>query len=137
MLAFSLGSAPQLPGNSQMYLTHYKRGCLPLLTLLFSCSCSYSLSLSLHPLLPLFPGAHGCPPLSLSVSLSLNSYPNALNKLFCTIQSCGWNLRGGRDASAWAHRGIPFPHTIPHLHQTHLWSFFLQNTTITSTTMPD
>ena len=30
VLAFCLGSAPQLPGNSQVCLTHYKRGCSPL-----------------------------------------------------------------------------------------------------------
>jgi hypothetical protein len=29
MLAFSLGSAPQLPGNIQVCLTHYKRSYLP------------------------------------------------------------------------------------------------------------
>jgi len=29
VLVFLLGSAPQLPGNSQVCLTHYKRGCLP------------------------------------------------------------------------------------------------------------
>jgi hypothetical protein len=39
---FSLGSAPQLPGNSQVCLTHYKRGC-----------SSHPLSLALLLLLPL------------------------------------------------------------------------------------
>ena len=43
MLAFYLGSATQLPGNSQVCLTHYKRGCLP-----------PPLSLALLPLLQLF-----------------------------------------------------------------------------------
>jgi hypothetical protein len=39
LLALLLGSVQQLPGNSQVCLTHYKRGCLPpplSLTLLFS-----------------------------------------------------------------------------------------------------
>jgi hypothetical protein len=46
---------PQVPGDSQVRLTHYKRGCLPLLTLLFS----YPLPLS--PLCPFSP--HSPPPL--------------------------------------------------------------------------
>ena len=62
MLAFHLGSTQQLLGNSQVYLIHYKRGYLPLLTLLLSCSCSVLLLLLPYPLptpLPLSPCAHG------------------------------------------------------------------------------
>ena len=56
-LAFCLGSIPQLPGNSQVCLTHYKKGCLPLLSLLLSCILYPALSpcpflLSLHSPLP-------------------------------------------------------------------------------------
>jgi hypothetical protein len=46
-LSFRLGSAPQLPGNNQMCLIHYKRGCLPPLHSLLLASCS-SLPIPLH-----------------------------------------------------------------------------------------
>ena len=59
MLAFLLGSAQQLPGNSQVGLAHIKGAVCPLLTLLLF----YSLSLS--PSLPTAP-----PPLSLHVFLA-------------------------------------------------------------------
>jgi hypothetical protein len=41
---FSLGSIPGLPGNNQVCLTHYKRGCLP---------PPHSLALLLCPLAPM------------------------------------------------------------------------------------
>jgi hypothetical protein len=61
VLAFCLSSTTQLPGNSQIGLTHYKRGCLPppcsLYDLLTSCLLLSCLSL----LLP-------CSPHSLTLS---------------------------------------------------------------------
>jgi hypothetical protein len=61
-LAFSLGSAPLLPGNSQVCLTHYKRSC-------WTPPCSLALLLS-YPLPPhsLSPSLHGWPLLLLSLS---------------------------------------------------------------------
>jgi hypothetical protein len=64
MLAFLLGSTPQLPGNNQVCLTHYKRGCLPPLL-----SCSLTLFL-LCPFSPLSPP----PPSTCSWPASLYSY---------------------------------------------------------------
>jgi hypothetical protein len=75
----SLSSTPQLPGNSQVWLTHYKRGCLPL-------PCSLALAFLLPPLSPfssplspqanvwpllLYPPPSVCLCLSLSVCLSV------------------------------------------------------------------
>jgi len=91
LLAFCLSSAPLLPGNSQVYLTHYKRGCLspPL-------SRSSLLALTLSPF-PSFlcPCAHGGPLLLYSLSLSLSAFPclyypldsppQALNKLYSIL----------------------------------------------------
>ena len=99
MLAFCLSSSPQLPGNSQVGLTHYKRGCLPpppSLDLLLS---SFSLpflgsSLPPSPLsFPLSPRVHGQPLLLYSLPLSaflclyypLNSPPYAPNKLYSIL----------------------------------------------------
>jgi len=103
LLAFCLSSASQLPGNSQVCLTHYKRGCsppptlscsltflLPLYSVLFflpsffpfPCpfsTCSWSAS---TPLLSPFP-----PPLSAFLCLYylLISPPHALNKLYSIL----------------------------------------------------
>ena len=74
LLTFSLGSTPQLPGNSQVCLTHYKRGCVPLLSLLLSCSCS-----ALLFLLPLSP--HSLPH-SLHV-LMASLYSSTLSDFLC------------------------------------------------------
>ena len=56
LLAVSLGSAPQLPGNSPVYLTYYIKGCLPtplslalLLLLLSLLLLLLLLTLSPHP----------------------------------------------------------------------------------------
>jgi hypothetical protein len=106
LLAFLLGSAPQLPGNSQVYPTHYKRGCLPPPHSLLLFSCFYSFS---HTLLPLCPFSLHSPPLltlhvfmanlysftltppTLSLSYPLNSPPHALNKFYSyPILLCGW-----------------------------------------------
>jgi hypothetical protein len=62
LLAFCLGSTPQLPGNSQVCLTNYKKGCLPPPPLPL-------LSPFPHP--PLCPGAHDWSLLLFSLSLSL------------------------------------------------------------------
>jgi len=106
VLAFILGSVPQLPGNSQVCLTQYKGGCLPLphslSLLLFSLSVPSLLIFSLPALSPC-----SCWPLlfflcvcvcvrvcvCLSVSLSaflclyslFNSPPYALNKLYSIL----------------------------------------------------
>jgi hypothetical protein len=42
VLAFLLGSGPLLPGNSQVYLTHYKKGMLAPSSLPYSLTLSYS-----------------------------------------------------------------------------------------------
>ena len=61
LLAFHLGSAPQLPGNNQVCLTHCKRGCLSssslssLLLLLFLLPCSLSVLFLPIPALLSFP----------------------------------------------------------------------------------
>lgn len=94
LLAFCLSSAPQLPVNSQVGLTH----CLPL---------SPSLFLSCYLVLPfpISPCAHGQPLLLYSLSLFPSAFlclyypfsfpPRALNNL-CSILylSYGWYLRG-------------------------------------------
>ena len=54
LLAFSLGSAPQFPGNSQVWLTHYKRDCLPP-PLSLSCPLALLLLLLILPLLTPLP----------------------------------------------------------------------------------
>ena len=103
MLAFCLNSTQQLPGNSQVSLTHYKRGCLPpplSLVLLISC---FSLALVLPFLSIPFPSHFSlcvslsvCLSVSLSLSLSLPfSASTALNKLYSILHhpvagpSCG------------------------------------------------
>ena len=84
LLAFCLGSAPQLPGNSQVCLTHYKRGCLPpllsclLAPALSSCPTpppphSPHLSLSLHMLMASLYSST----LFLSLSLFLSSFSDS------------------------------------------------------------
>jgi hypothetical protein len=146
-LAFSLG---QLPGNSQLCLTHYKRGCLspPL-------SCSLPLALAPHPFSPHSPSLSllidslysSSLSLSLSFSLSLSAFlstplpmPILYYILYYTIlyytilytilhYTIYYTIlyypvagtSGGRDASAWAHRGTSSPipyhtstkHTLP------------------------
>ncbi|EDL06569.1 mCG53458, partial [Mus musculus] len=63
LLAFCPNSSPQLPGNSQVGLAHYKRGCSPSLSLCLSLSCLLSflscllLSCSLSLPIP-FPHLH-------------------------------------------------------------------------------
>lgn len=118
LLAFCLSSTPQLPGCP------YKRGCLePLLALLLLfCSC-----LPAPTLIPfpnphvLMAGLYSSTPLLLSLLLyyPLNSPPHALNKLYSILYSHVAGLSGGRDASAWAHRGTPFLQTSPDLHRTY------------------
>jgi hypothetical protein len=119
LLAFLLGSTPQLPGNSQVCLTHYKRDSAPptSLILLLSAPSLPALSPSLPiPFTPLSP----CVPdqtlllllflfllfllLFLSAFISLLNPPShALNKLYSILHGTS----GGRDASAWACRGTP------------------------------
>jgi len=127
LLAFSLGYSPQLPGNNQVSLTHYKRGCLPILScsLLFSCTCS----LTLFPHL-LSPGAPGQSLLLFSFSLSaflflysINSPPRTLNKLYSILYHPMGGTSGRRDALALSCRGIPLP--TPYCSSTkHIPAFF-------------
>ena len=72
VLAFCINSTPQLSGNSQVGLAHYKRGCLALLSLLLLLlSCLFLLPLAL--LLPL--SFHFLPPPPNMVMASLYSLP--------------------------------------------------------------
>jgi hypothetical protein len=74
VLAFSLSSTPQLPGNSQVCLTHYKRCCLPLFSPFLLLSSLLLLLLPLPSLSPfssspLSPYFQGWPLLLYSVFL--------------------------------------------------------------------
>ena len=79
VLVFGLSPTPQLPGNSQVGLTHYKKGYLPLLPLLPSCSSFLALTLSPGPFPIPFPSPlhvlmaslYSSTSLSLSFSLPL------------------------------------------------------------------
>ena len=75
VLTFCLNSTPQLPGNSQVGLTHYKRGCLPPPpSLVPSCSSPLALTLSPHPFpisSPLSPLSTGSGPDFSTLSFSL------------------------------------------------------------------
>ena len=132
MMAFCLGSNPQLSGNCQVCLTHCKRGCLPPpFSLLLSCSLTLFTLFPLHPFpSPLSPCDHGWSLLlfySSTLSLlfsyllfsspppplcfSLNSPPHTLNWLYYTLYCLVAGPSGGRDAASWVHGGTPFPHT--------------------------
>jgi hypothetical protein len=102
LLAFTLGSAPQLPGNSQVCLTHFKGSCLPPLLSLAPASC---------PLSP-FP-SHLSPRLMASLLYSPPSSPHALNKLFYTIWSCA-----GTSEEVGMPQHAPPPRGSPHLYST-------------------
>jgi hypothetical protein len=145
LLAFLLGSTPQLPGNSQVCLIHYKRGCVP---------SPHSL-----PLFPFCPFSLPPPPPSLftfswsastplsaclSVTLSLlfclyslfNFPPHALNKLYSILYpSYGWYLRGKGCLSIGLQKH-PFHLSIQHLYQTDprlcLSFFFIKHKSLVS-----
>ena len=130
-----LSSAPQLLGNSQVCLTHYKRGCLPPPLSLALAHFSFSLP-SLSPFLsPLsmcsWPTSTPLRSLSLflTLCLSLNSPCHALNKLYSILYCHVAGTSGGRDASAWTGRGTPFPppfrSSTKHIPGFSLLSFFL------------
>ena len=108
---------PTLPANSQVCLTHCKRGSLALL-LSFWPSCSV-----LSPLFPFFPFpsplsscSHG--QLLLLYSLSaflclyypLNSPPHSLNKMSETIPWYSWSLMGKGCLSMGLQRNPLSPH---------------------------
>ena len=123
MLAFCLGSAPQLPGNSQVCLTHYKRGCSPLLSLLLSSPLALAplpSIPSLPILLPLSPCAHGWPLLLYSPSLSailslyypLNSPSHASNKLH-SVLCCPVAVTSGGTCMDLQKHPLPPHHTAP------------------------
>jgi hypothetical protein len=146
-------AAPQLPSNSQMCLTHYKRGCLPpLLSLALLSSCSRSVlspltpslhipwlastplpSPSLYPPLPFLSFS----PLSLPPSVSiilLTSFPHALNKVYFILYCPVAGPSGGMDISAMGSQRHPLP---PHLteppprHIPSLLIFFFKDLFIT------
>jgi hypothetical protein len=121
VLAFCLSSAPQLHGNSQVCLTHYKRGCLPpplwLVPLLFL------LQLSSHPPPPTCSWLASTSLFSHSTCLCLyyplDSLPHALNKLYSILCCPVAGPSGGKDTSAWAHQGTPLPpYLTTHHHRT-------------------
>jgi hypothetical protein len=97
---------PQLPGNSQVGLTHSKKGCLPPpRSLALLSSCFHSVSSPLSPL-SLFLSAHGRPLLLYSLSAflclyyPLNSPSHALNKPYSILYRHVDAPSGGRDFSA-------------------------------------
>jgi hypothetical protein len=124
VLAFCINSTPQLSGNSQVGLAHYKRGCLALLSLLLLLlSCLFLLPLAL--LLPL--SFHFLPPLptwswqasilSLSLPFSasttlyhLNSPPWINSILYYTIM---W-LIPQEERMPWLGSTETTPYPIPH-----------------------
>lgn len=112
VLAFLVDSASQLPGDSQVCLTHYKRGChslplfLPSLPLLFPSPPTPFPCVPGQSLLLPFTSAFLC-------LYSLNSPLHGLNKLYSILYRPVACPSGGRDVSAWAHRGTPFCLTIP------------------------
>jgi hypothetical protein len=124
LFASSMSSAPQLPGNSQVCLTHYQKGHLLLCLLVHSCLSLFPSPISLHVLMA---------GLYLSTSLSaflylyypLNSPPLALNKQYSILYLPLAGPSGGRDASAWVCRGTPFLKTWLHIHQTYSFSPYL------------
>jgi hypothetical protein len=80
LLAFCLSSTPQLPGNSQVCLTQYKRGCfLAFLLLLCPLNPSPSLSILLQPRLPHCTGG-GCRESLWSWKVVLNYSPHRLRR---------------------------------------------------------
>ena len=110
---------PQLPGNSQAGLAHYKRGCLPPPPSLTLLPLTFLLPLSPHSLLPsLYVVMAGLYFSTFSLYYPLNSPPHDLNKLYSILYCPVAGPSGGRDALAWARRGTSFPHTSPHPHRT-------------------
>ena len=89
-----------------------------------TCSCLLAPTLSSCPLPHLSP--FPSPPLSMASALSfapflclyypIKSPPHVLNKLFYTIPSHGWSLRGERCLSMGLLR-YHLPDTSPHIHQ--------------------
>jgi hypothetical protein len=125
LLALCLSSAPQLPGNSQVGLTYYKRGSFPPPRSLAPSSRPFPPPpLSKYSWLASSPLLLGFSTLSAFLHLyyPLDSPPHALNKL-CSIPSCGWSLRG-RDVSAWPAEALPSP-TPHHTSIEHIPPFFI------------
>ena len=124
---------PQLPGNHQVCLTHYKRARLtPSFSVLLFLFCPPAPASPLSPSSPssLTTGSWlpSTPLFSLSVCLclySLNSPLNSLSKLYCIIYHCVAGSSGGRDALAWACRGSSFLQSRLHIHQTYSFSPYI------------
>ena len=106
--------------------------CSSLVLLFFLCFFSpfspHSLPLSLHVLMA---SLYSSTSLSFSAFLCLyyplNSLPHALNKLYSILYHCVAGPSGGKDASAWACRGTPCPHTSPHLQEHNPSLFFYKH----------
>jgi hypothetical protein len=110
LLAFLLGSAPQLPGNSWLCLTHFKRVCLsPTLTSPLAPTTSPISALHSPP--PLSARAHDWTLFLLSLSLSLSLALALALSLFLSsiLYRCMAGPSGGRDTSAWALQRHPLP----------------------------
>jgi hypothetical protein len=91
LLVFCLHSTPTVTWQQPGRLAHYKRGCLPLLTILPS--CSYSLTLASHPPAP--PSLLPCLHMTMaSLYLSIPSlYLSIINSLKPWIVSSHWDPR--------------------------------------------
>lgn len=131
MLALHLGFAPQVPGNTQVFLTHYKRGCLPSP---LSCSCALLL-LTLFPLSPHSPpqsfSRHSwlatTPPLLYFCALphlSLNSPPHALDSSILYLHVLPQRVGMAQHGPA---RSTPFPPTPYCIFIKHILSLFVKH----------
>jgi hypothetical protein len=113
MVAFLLGSSPQLPGNSQLCLAYYKRGCsLP------PCCLVLNVLLSAPSLLPFPPPSPPfmcswlpLPSFSPCLYLLFHSTSHALNKLYSISylvpQGKGMPRHGPAEAPLLPHHTVP------------------------------
>jgi hypothetical protein len=89
----------------------------PASSLLLSCP---SLPLSLHMVLASLYFSTLLLSAFLCLYYPLNSPPRALNELYSILYHYVAGPSWGTDASVWARRDIPFPHTSPHPYRTYL-----------------
>jgi hypothetical protein len=117
---------PQLPGNSQVGLAHYKRGYLPppfslaSLTLILLLPTCPPLSIPFPPLHRVMASLYFSPlsfslPFSASTTLLTPLPCHALNKPYSMIYHCGWFLRG-KGCLGMGPPRHPLPlHTLEHI----------------------